>query len=418
MRQCLIALAVLTSACTSPYQPDPLPAEPARTHGTPARLELTANAGVGAHAGTADLTVRVMDAFSTPVQRVSVTLEATTGSLTPTALVTDENGRGAALLSAPAGSVKVTAAIANGLTSSTQVAIQGTPVTPNPSPNPPPTNPTPGLSVTLRANTVQLGSSTSFDALVTGGSSVQSVAWTFGDGATFSGVSLSTAHIYGAIGSYTAGVTVTDSDGNRASASATATVTAGPPPPPPPPPAMTASLSAAPANVVAGGTSTLTATVNLSNGATAPTSYAWDCDGNGTVETTTATNSNICPYPTVGSFTPKVTATGANASATASTTVTVTLPTLTATLTSDAQTVPVGGMLNFTAAVTGLAAGETIRAYQWDLDATAGFESTTTGNTRTSAPYTTAGLFVASVKVTTSTGRTVTATTDYFVTSP
>ena len=115
-----------------------------------------------------------------------------------------------------------------------------------------------------------------------------------------------------------------------------------------------------------------------------------------------------------------MTATGGTVAGAATTTVTVRAvppPTLTATLTSSAGTVPVGSTLNFTATVGGLATGETMTAYQWDLDATAGYESTTIVNTRTSAIYSTGGMFTAKLLVTTSTGRTVTATTNYVVTN-
>jgi PKD repeat protein len=180
----------------------------------------------------------------------------------------------------------------------------------------------------------------------------------------------------------------------------------------------TVTLNAAPATVIVGGTSTLTATVTPNNGAPTPTSFAWDCDGNGTTDATTATNTKVCTYPAVGSFTAKVTATGGTVTGSATTGVTVNLPTLTASLAASATTVPVGATITFTATVVGLASGETIIAYQWDLDATAGYEATTTVNTRTSAAFSVSGLFTAKLLVTTSTARTVMATTTYVVTDP
>jgi len=54
----------------------------------------------------------------------------------------------------------------------------------------------------------------------------------------------------------------------------------------PPAQAYSITLSAAPSTVIVGGNATLTATVNPQNGAPAPTSFAWDCDGNGTVDFT------------------------------------------------------------------------------------------------------------------------------------
>jgi hypothetical protein len=61
--------------------------------------------------------------------------------------------------------------------------------------------------------------------------------------------------------------------------------------------------------------------------------------------------------------------------------------------------------------------GETITAYQWDVDETTGFEGTSITAARIGGPYTTAGLFTATVKVTTSTGRTASGTFNYVVTN-
>jgi hypothetical protein len=92
-------------------------------------------------------------------------------------------------------------------------------------------------------------------------------------------------------------------------------------------------------------------------------------------------------------------------------------PALTVKLTSSVGSVATaGGTITFSAAVTNLN-GETITAFQWDVDDTAGFEGTSTLPSRVGGPYTTAGLFTATVKVTTSTGRSATGTVSYVVTN-
>src|SRR5207245_2755803 len=83
----------------------------------------------------------------------------------------------------------------------------------------------------------------------------------------------------------------------------------------------TVTLAASPATVLTGSSSTLTAMVTLLNGATAPTSFDWDCNNDGTVDATTAINTTSCAYPTAGTITSKVTVSG-SASASATTTVT------------------------------------------------------------------------------------------------
>lgn len=97
-------------------------------------------------------------------------------------------------------------------------------------------------------------------------------------------------------------------------------------------------------------------------------------------------------------------------------------PTVTAILSSrspSGTTVAVGGTLTFSVTVANLQAGETITAFQWDLDGDKDgvFEFTTTSSQQTSTPYTAHGLFTARVKVTTSTGRSAIGTLPFVVTS-
>jgi hypothetical protein len=194
------------------------------------------------------------------------------------------------------------------------------------------------------------------------------------------------------------------------------------PPEPSKPGSYQVTLRATPTALLVGGSAILSALVNRTDDAPEPSSYTWDC-GTGTAVVTTPAAAQPCSYPTAGTFTARVTATGGAISGTGTASVTVTPPppppppTLTISLTGSANSVPTGSAINFTATAGGFAVGETVTAYQWDLDDTAGFEGTSTTNTRTSAAYTVAGLFVATVKVTTSTGRTASATFHYVVTN-
>ena len=87
------------------------------------------------------------------------------------------------------------------------------------------------------------------------------------------------------------------------------------------------------------------------------------------------------------------------------------------TLTPSVATVPTGGTITFTAAVTNLNAGDTVAFYSWNLDGNTTPEATTTGNTRTSAPYTGHGPVIASVTVTTAAGLSATGTVTVIVTN-
>ncbi len=111
---------------------------------------------------------------------------------------------------------------------------------------PPPPNPPPAAAPTASITATGTASDTyRFDAVASAASglTIASYAWTFGDGA--SGAGASVTHTYAASGTYTASLTVADSAGSTTtvSKSVTASVpvvtpppTSPPPPPPPPPP--------------------------------------------------------------------------------------------------------------------------------------------------------------------------------------
>jgi hypothetical protein len=125
---------------------------------------------------------------------------------------------------------------------------------------------------------------------------------------------------YPTAGSYTAGVTVTDTAKQSSNATAAVTVGTLPPPPPPVDNAPTARITATPNQVTEGGTVNLDASGSTDDNGV--TGYSFDCD-NGT--TAVQNNSGAaCTYATAGTYHPSVTVTdGASHTDKATATVTV-----------------------------------------------------------------------------------------------
>jgi PKD repeat protein len=151
---------------------------------------------------------------------------------------------------------------------------------------------------------------------------------------------------------------------------------------------------------VVGSSSTLTASVQLFNGASMPTSYGWDCDGNGTIDTTTAGQSATCAYGTVGTITSRVVAT--DGTTTGSTTVAVTVtalpvPSYTVALAASPASVVFGDSAVLTASVTQVNAPPPT-SFAWDCNGDGIVDFTGATNTH-SCVYSTAGTVVSKVTV-------------------
>ena len=218
-------VALIAIGCTSPVQPTfPRSVPPVR--GVPTTLELTGAPGVGAQGGHAAVSLRVLDALKVPVPDVHVTLETSAGSLDPTDLVTDGDGRGSAVLTAPAGSVTLTASIANGPTRTSLVAVQPAMQLPH------------VTSLTLTVTTVTVGRPTDFAIILEGGV-VRSVAWDYGDGTHEESGSTTATHTYPAVSTYNVVARVTDTDGHSTSVGNVARVLPVSPLPPTPNPTPT-----------------------------------------------------------------------------------------------------------------------------------------------------------------------------------
>ena len=333
----------------------------------PFSLTLSTVIGTGANAGQVTVVAKVQNVRGAALPDVSVHFATDVGALSVSAATTTADGTASTTITS-SGPATVTV-VAGTLTSKTIVVVSPPPTAPPPSgPTQPPTQPgapdPPAISLSPLSATVGVLTVLQANAQLHGVSAA-GYSWAFGDGTTFQGLSPAASHTYLAAGVLTAGVTVTDALGRSASATGTVTVS---PPPPPPPPSYTVTLSALPASVFIVGSSTLTATVIPENGATSPTSYAWDCDGDDVTDFTTAapTNSQSCAYPSVGSVTSRVRVTGGSVTGTASTVVTVTAAALVVNVVPSLSVLAVGDPVTFTATVTSAGTVPTLLEWKWD----------------------------------------------------
>ncbi len=221
-------------------------------------------------------------------------------------------------------------------------------------------------------------------------------AWDFGDGST--GSQAMPVHTYGAAGSYTVKLTVSDSSGLSASASTTATITA--------PTTLTASP---------GGPYTATVGSAISfNGSASydpkgeTLTYAWDF-GDGSQGTTAAPSHT---YTQAGTYTVTLTVTNTDG-ATASATTTATVSAVLSAVLNGPYSGNVSQVISFSGAGSTGPGNDTL-TYAWNF----GDGATTSGSTVTHA-YTAAGTFAVSLTVTdTVTSSTASTTASAVITQP
>jgi hypothetical protein len=325
----LLVLAVFSAACAAGTPTSPT--KPAVPTAVPAAIVVTAVSGIGASAGQVFVDATVQDATGKGIGDVVVQFTTTAGTYVADTITADGGGLAQAVVTTtvPATVTATTGTVAGHL----DVVPTAAPVPPPPGtpPSPPPAPAQPTITLAPVATTVGLSTLLQANAFLNGVPAA-GYGWSFGDGATFQGVSAATMHTYTSVGSFTTRVTVTDTLGRSAAGSAIVTVAAAPPPPPPPPPSYSVSLAASPSSLIVSETATLTASVTAQNGAPAPTSYAWDCAGTGIGIVPTASNVQPCTYLTAGTVASRVTVTGGTASGSGSASVTV-LPGLVASLT-------------------------------------------------------------------------------------
>lgn len=243
--------------------------------------------------------------------------------------------------------------------------------------------------------TVILGQSVTFDGSGSNDSdgAITSYAWDFGDGTN--GVGVTANHTYGAAGSYTVVLTVTDDDGATGTATTSVEVSA-------PPVAVIAPVT----EVAHGQTSTFDATGSTDADGTI-VSYSWNFgDGNtGTGATTTHT------YAEPGTYAVTLTVTD-NDGATDSETIGVTVDALPEAFITPIATVTVGEETNFDGSGSSDPDGNIV-SYVWNF----GDNSTGSGETAVHT-YAAAGSYAVTLMVTDDFGSTSTATATAVVQTP
>jgi len=411
----------LMAGCTSsspvaPSQPGPGPAPAA------VAIFLTPNTwDLPPAGGTLDLVIATAATESGNVAAPNVALElsASSGVLSDASPRTDTTGHArvtwtgtsSATITARAGQVVGMAAIRVPAPTPTPQTPAPTPPPGPPSPEPP--APTPGgfaMEVQPSARRADAVTPISFAVrvLTPNVPGPLAYAWDFESDGIVDSQEATPTHLFRPADHWDVRVVVTAADGRVGSGVASVVIGATPAP------TVTTTLSARPTTVLMGDTVTFTATASGNTTSGSVVAYDWDFDtSTPSIDETTATGSTTTTYPTAGARTVRVTARTSNGtSGTATATVTVTAPPpppLAVTLSVAPSPVAQGTPTTGTATVTGLDAGETIAIYQWDFDtSTAALDATTTTDTRAHT-YATHGIYTATVKITTSTGRTVTS---------
>src|SRR4026207_1162560 len=111
---------------TPPAPPPPAPPPP----GAPSRIELTANPGVGADAGTGVITLRVLDALNSALPGPPGPVPAPEGGLSAASVVTDAKGNAHLTITGPAGAAIAITTTAGTAVQKTSIAMQAGPDAP------------------------------------------------------------------------------------------------------------------------------------------------------------------------------------------------------------------------------------------------------------------------------------------------
>ncbi len=262
-------------------------------------------------------------------------------------------------------------------------------VLPGMAPGPPPAGPRKvgiqilTLTVTVNASpgTIDVGQTVSFTCSASGGVAPYTYSWTFGDGASGSGASVS--HPYATVGSMVATCNAADTLVDTGSASITISVN----------PLPSVKASASPSSAVAGATIAFTAQASSGSGTYA--SYAWSFGDGSSGSGSSATHA----YASPGTYTAAVTVTDSTgATASASTGVTI-VSSISVQASADHAAAAPGTSLTFSAQATG--GSGSYSSYAWAL----GDQSTGSGAQVTHA-YASPGTYTAQVTVTDSLGNT------------
>src|SRR3989449_6015168 len=208
-------------------------------------------------------------------------------------------------------------------------------------------------SFTYSPSLPEAGQQVTFTASASGGTTPYSFSWSFGDGSTGSGRSVT--HTYSSAGSFTVILIVKDSALPQQTATSQQTVSVTSPPPP-----LTASFTFSPSSPQAGQQVAFTASTS---GGTTPYVYSWSF-GDGSSGTGA---SAAHTYSSAGTFNVALTTRDSGSpqqTANSQQPVTVTITTLTASFSYDPSSPQVGQVVTFTASASG---GSSPYAFNWNF---------------------------------------------------
>jgi PKD domain/Bacterial Ig-like domain (group 1) len=271
--------------------------------GVAAAKTLTVNASpssVGPNGGSVAVTAMVLDTSGGSLAGIPVTFSADHGIVDPATATTDAGGQATTTLTtsvetkvnASAGTATASATVT--LRAAPAITVKCTPASGT------------GTCASVAASDATNTATVTFDvAKATGSSALRDATINFGDGTsqglgTLAGGTVTVAHSYSGssnTATYTAIVTATDLDNERSTASTIVNVT--------PRSALSIDLAASQATSVTGQGQTVSFTATVTGGA--PQSFAWDFDGDGTVDATTSSNKTSHVYTANGRYTAVVT---------------------------------------------------------------------------------------------------------------
>jgi hypothetical protein len=257
---------------------------------------------VGPNGGSVTVMATALDTSGGSLAGIPVTFSADHGGVDPGVAMTDASGQATTTLTTSA-ETKVTAS-AGPASATATVTLRAAPAVTIKCTSPVSNGTCAAVPASDATNSVTV----TFEvAKATGSSTLREVTINFGDGTsqglgTLSGGAATIAHTYsgssnGTTATYSAVVTATDVDNERSTTSTIVNVT--------PRAALTIDLAAAQGASVLGQGQPVTFTATVTGGVAQ--SFAWDFDGDGTVDATTSSNKITRVYTTNGRITATVT---------------------------------------------------------------------------------------------------------------